>query len=159
MARLIQQYVPAAKVELLNFFKLIVFNYLFANGDAHLKNFSLMESSQGDYLLSPAYDLMCTSLHLKDSDICMRDGLFEGDYKEPVFERYGIYTRESFLSFAGKINIPAKLAENVLDEMTAKEDAVREMVNHSFLSKESKSAYYHIFEDRQKRLNKIIKSK
>jgi len=159
MAHLIQQYVPAAKVELLNFFKLVVFNYLFANGDAHLKNFSLMESRQGDYLLSPAYDLMCTALHLNDADICMRDGLFEGDYKEPYFEKYGIHTRESFISFAAKIDIRIKLAEDILDEMTDKEDVVKEMVNRSFLSKNSKSIYYHIFEDRQKRLNKNYKAK
>ncbi|HEY5462054.1 MAG TPA: HipA domain-containing protein [Hanamia sp.] len=154
MAHLIQQYVPAAKVELLNFFKLVVFNYLIANGDAHLKNFSVMESSQGDYLLSPAYDLMNTALHLNDADICMRDGLFEGDYKEPVFEKYGIYTRQSFLSFATRIDIPVKLAENILDEMTGKEDAVKEMVSRSFLSDDSKVTYYRIFDDRQKRLNK-----
>jgi len=152
MAHLIQQYVPAAKVELLNFFKLVVFNYLVANGDAHLKNFSVMESIQGDYLLSPAYDLMCTALHLNDEDICMRDGLFEGDYKEPVFTKYGIYTRQSFLSFAARMDIPIKLAENILDEMIGKEDAVKEMVSRSFLSDDSKATYYSIFEDRQKRL-------
>lgn len=154
MAYLIQQYVPAAKVELINFFKLIVFNYLIGNGDAHMKNFSLMESSQGDYLLSPAYDLMNTLLHLNDSDICMRDGLFEGDYKEPDFEKHGIYTRESFISLAAKMDIPIKFAENILDEMTGKEDMVRKMVNRSFLSSDSKVTYYHIFKERQKRLNK-----
>jgi len=159
MAHLIQQYVPAAKVELMNFFKLIVFNYLIANGDAHLKNFSLMESSQGDYLLSPAYDLMCTSLHLNDMDICMKGGLFEGDYKEPAFEKYGIYTRESFISFADKMEIPIKLAENILDEMSGKEMPVKEMVNRSFLSTAGKVAYYRIFEERQKRLRKDYPAK
>lgn len=159
MAHLIQQYVPAAKVELLNFFKLVVFNYLIANGDAHLKNFSLMESSQGDYLLSPAYDLMNTALHLNDANICMRDGLFEGDYKEPFFEKYGIYTRESFISFAAQIDIPIKLAEDILDEMTGKEDEVKEMVSRSFLSTTGKEAYYRIFDDRRKRLSKNYNAK
>lgn len=93
IAKLIQQYLPAAKVELVNFFKLVVFNYLIANGDSHFKNFSVMESDQGDYLLSPAYDLMCTSLHLDEADICMRDGPFNGDYEEPAFMKTGMYTR------------------------------------------------------------------
>ena len=159
MAHLIQQYVPAAKVELLNFFKLVVFNYLIANGDSHLKNFSLMESSQGDYLLSPAYDLMCTALHLNDEDICMRDGLFKGDYKEAAFEKYGIYTRESFISFAAKMEIPIELAKNILDEMSSKEMTVKEMVNRSFLSNAGKVAYYRIFEERQKRLCKDYPAK
>lgn len=159
MAHLILQYVPAAKVELLNFFKLVVFNYLIANGDAHLKNFSLMESSHGDYLLSPAYDLMNTALHLNDANICMGDGLFEGDYKEPAFEKYGIYTRESFISFAAQIDIPIKLAEDILDEITGKEDVVKEMVNRSFLSTSGKEAYYCIFDDRRKRLSKNYSAK
>ncbi len=79
----------------------------------------------------------------------MRDGLFVGDNKEPAFEKYGIYTRESFVSFAAQIDIPIMLAEDILDEMTGKENAVKEMVSRSFLSKNSKSVYYHIFEDKQ----------
>ena len=41
----------------------MVFNYVFSNGNAHLKNFSLFESEFGDYILAPAYDVLCTSLH------------------------------------------------------------------------------------------------
>jgi len=52
---LIQKFVPAWRVEIEKYFSLVVFNFLFSNGDAHLKNFSLLESSKGDYLLSPAY--------------------------------------------------------------------------------------------------------
>ncbi|MDR1172900.1 MAG: HipA domain-containing protein, partial [Bacteroidales bacterium] len=51
---LIKKYAPAWRVEMEKYFALVVFNYLFSNGDAHLKNFSLLESSGGDYLLSPA---------------------------------------------------------------------------------------------------------
>lgn len=152
IAKLIQQYVPAAKVELLNFFRIVVFNYLIANGDAHLKNFSVMESDQGDYLLSPVYDLMCTALHLDDSDICMRDGLYEGDYKEPAYEKAGMYTRDSFISFASKMDIPVKLAESILNEITGKEQAVFEMLSRSFLSKAGISAYRESFSERQQRL-------
>ena len=33
-----------------------------------LKNFSLLENSQGDFLLSPAYDLINSRIHVDDSD-------------------------------------------------------------------------------------------
>lgn len=46
----------------------VVFNYLFGNGDAHLKNFSLQATSGGDYVLTPAYDLLHTSIHIDDGD-------------------------------------------------------------------------------------------
>ncbi len=152
MAELIKRYVPAAKVELVNFFRIVVFNYLIANGDAHLKNFSVMESEQGDYLLSPAYDLLCTALHLNDSDICMHEGLYEGDYNEPAYQQKGIYSRESFISFALKMDIPVKLAESILREMTEKEVAVFDMLDRSFLSDEGKVAYRKSFTERQRRL-------
>ena len=64
--QLIKKFVPAWRIEIEKYFSLIVFNYLFSNGDAHLKNFSLLESSSGDYLLSPAYDLVNTKLHVDD---------------------------------------------------------------------------------------------
>jgi serine/threonine-protein kinase HipA len=152
MAELIKRYVPAAKVELVNFFRIVVFNYLIANGDAHLKNFSVMESGHGDYVLSPAYDLLCTALHLNDSDICMHGGLYEGDYNEPAYQERGIYTRESFISFALKMEMPVKLAETILNDMTVKETAVFGMLDRSFLSEEGKAAYRKSFIQRQGRL-------
>ncbi|MBK9506846.1 MAG: HipA domain-containing protein [Bacteroidetes bacterium] len=65
--RLIQKFVPAWRIEIEKYYSLVVFNFLFSNGDAHLKNFSLLESSSGDYLLSPAYDLLNTNLHVDDT--------------------------------------------------------------------------------------------
>ena len=51
---LIRRYLPAWKVETLKFFDLIIFNFLICNGDAHLKNFSVLETESGDFRLSPA---------------------------------------------------------------------------------------------------------
>ncbi|SFH31850.1 serine/threonine-protein kinase HipA [Pontibacter chinhatensis] len=64
IAGIIKATVPAFRVELEKLFSLIVFNYLFSNGDAHLKNFSLIDTAYCDYVLSPAYDLICTRLHV-----------------------------------------------------------------------------------------------
>ena len=63
--------VQISLVEIEKYFSLVVFNFLFSNGDAHLKNYSLLESSIGDYLLSPAYDLINTKLHVDDSDFAL----------------------------------------------------------------------------------------
>lgn len=43
-AALLKANVSAWQVPMRRFFALIVFNYLFANGDAHLKNFSLQQT-------------------------------------------------------------------------------------------------------------------
>jgi len=48
----------------------LIFNYLISNGDAHLKNFSVIDYEQnGIYQLAPAYDLLCTKLHIDDGDL------------------------------------------------------------------------------------------
>lgn len=51
-------YLPIYALESLRLFKLVMFNYLFSNEDAHLKNFSVIETGMGDFRLSPAYDLL-----------------------------------------------------------------------------------------------------
>lgn len=52
MADIIKQYVSASSVEVLKFFRLVIFNFLFSNGDAHAKNFSLLETPSGDFILA-----------------------------------------------------------------------------------------------------------
>ncbi len=52
--QLMQNYLPTYKIEAPKLLKILVFNYLFSNGDAHYKNFSLLETPMGDYRLSPA---------------------------------------------------------------------------------------------------------
>ncbi|RYE53847.1 MAG: type II toxin-antitoxin system HipA family toxin [Sphingobacteriales bacterium] len=152
IARLILKYVPAAKVELINFFRIVVFNYLFSNGDAHLKNFSLMESSQGDYLLAPAYDLLCTSLHIADADLALHGGLYNGDIDEQTFTEYGFYTGRSLLMFAGKMELPLVIAEKIINESMKLIIPATEMINRSFLSAGAREKYQEIIKDRYRRL-------
>jgi serine/threonine-protein kinase HipA len=85
MAELVQTYIPAAMVELEKLFSLILFNYLICNGDAHLKNYGVLETKQGDYILSPAYDLINTSLHVDDTAMALNDGLFKDEYSHRKF--------------------------------------------------------------------------
>jgi len=151
IALLINKYVPAAKVEMINFFRILIFNYLFANGDAHLKNFSLMESDQGDYILAPAYDLLCTSLHINDQDLALHDGLYEGDYKESSYQHFGYYTRNSFLVFAEKIGIKKTIAEKIIESSIQLIEPAKDLVEQSFLSKTSREKYVEILEERQRR--------
>ena len=51
-AGIIRKYVKAAPVEILKFFRIVVFNYLTLNDDAHLKNFSLINRGDGEYHLA-----------------------------------------------------------------------------------------------------------
>lgn len=44
IADIIKKYIPAWRIELVKYFDLILFNFVFANGDAHIKNFSVVQS-------------------------------------------------------------------------------------------------------------------
>ena len=75
-------------VDMERFFELVVFNYIYANGDDHLKNFSVIRQG-GDYRLAPAYDLLNTSLHVRGEDFGLDGGLSPDMEKSDVMERTG----------------------------------------------------------------------
>jgi serine/threonine-protein kinase HipA len=148
IATQIRRHVAAAPVAMLEFFRLLVFNYLIANGDAHLKNFSLMETEDGDFMLSPAYDLLCTALHIDDAPLALNGGLYEGDFNEKAYLNFGTYTRTSFVVFAEMIGINPSLAGKVVDEFMQGTFKAMALVERSFLSDDAKKKYIEILGDR-----------
>ena len=76
-----------------------MFNFITLNDDAHLKNFSLINLG-GEYRLTPAYDLMNTSLHLYEPRIFALD---KGLFKEGMsFSDVRSVGRADFIEFAKK---------------------------------------------------------
>lgn len=61
-ATAIKRHSVRPRIDLDRFFRLILFNFVIGNADAHLKNFSLLERPEG-LRLSPAYDLVNTLLY------------------------------------------------------------------------------------------------
>lgn len=138
---LIQKYVPAWRVEIEKYFSLVVFNFLFSNGDAHLKNFSLLESTKGDYLLSPAYDLVNTKLHVDDSDFALDKGLFEDGFKSEQFQKSGHPSKSDFIEFAKRIGVAESRVDKLIYPFLEKQPFMETLVNRSFLSDANKRGY------------------
>jgi len=146
LGRLLKSCCKAHIVELEKLFKLITFNYVFSNGDAHLKNFSLHESPYGDYVLTPAYDLICTSLHFPfESRMALE--MFD-DFESKTFNDNGFYGREDFLMLAEMYKIQPRRACRILYNYTVNKSAVLNLIGRSFLSENAKSDYTKRFEDR-----------
>ncbi len=153
IANTIDTYLPTSIVSKENLFQLVVFNYLFSNGDAHLKNFSVIDYLQdGFYQLAPAYDLLCTRLHIADSDFALEDALYNGDYLHPSFSHYGFHAYQDFYDFGLKMNLHPIRIQHFLNNFTSKTTAVKDLVARSFLSKELKALYIKLYEDKLKRL-------
>lgn len=60
--KVIQQYSTQSGLDSIKFFETIVFCFISGNADMHLKNFSMLERNDGQFSLSPAYDLVSTYL-------------------------------------------------------------------------------------------------
>ncbi|MBK8703494.1 MAG: HipA domain-containing protein [Saprospiraceae bacterium] len=138
---LVQKYVPAWRVEIEKFFSLVVFNFLFSNGDAHLKNFSLLESTRGDYLLSPAYDLINTRLHVDDSDFALDKGLFADGFKSEQYKKSGHPSEADFIEFARRIGVMKSRIDKLLKPFLEKQPYMEALVSRSFLSEPNKKGY------------------
>ena len=143
--QIMQQYVPAYTVEASKLFKLILFNYLFSNGDAHLKNFSLMETSDGDFVLSPAYDLLNTEMHQAEIDFALQGGLYpKSQYQGKILNQF---------QQLGKLaHIPDKMVERLLAQMLTNSEEVERLIRNSFLDEGAKKDYYQAYQGRLKRL-------
>jgi len=149
---LISKHVLAAPVEILKFFRIIVFNYLISNDDAHLKNFSIIEREKGDYLLSPAYDLINTFMHLGQPRIFALDnGLFKEGMKLNDTQMVG---RADFLDFAGRLGLNGKVANRELDRFCDDYKELTELIERSFLSDNLKRNYELSFKYRRNTIKK-----
>ena len=146
--QLIQAYLPAYKAEAPKLLKLLVFNYLFSNGDAHFKNFSLLETPMGDYRLSPAYDLLNSRIHIDDKDFALDDGLLP---KNLAQGKVSI----QFAKLAEKAGISEKVFNKILVLMLSKSDLVEKMVSASFLNETTKKNYWQCYQGRVKQLVKV----
>ena len=67
IAKLIKKHSSAPMLDVINFWEIVVFSWLTGNADMHLKNFSLFKPTE-NYMLTPAYDLLSTSIVMPEDD-------------------------------------------------------------------------------------------
>ena len=156
IASLIRENVSAADVAVEVFFRIVLFNYLVCNGDAHAKNFSLHNSVENPdvYNLTPAYDLLNTSLHIPFEQSRTALDLFkdEDDLKTPFYEANGFYGTPDFMEFAKRIGVVEKRAARFIKQAIEAVPAMEEMLDKSFLSEQGKLKYKESIRDRAKAL-------
>jgi len=152
---LIKRYVPAWRIEIEKYFTLVLFNYLISNGDAHLKNFALLENSSGDYLLSPAYDLINTRIHVDDSDFALNRGLFKDESRSEAYNKSGHASFADFEEFGKRIGVSESRVRKLSTPFLEKQPLVETLIRRSFLNDKCKRAYLLHYHTRLNRLNII----
>jgi len=149
-AEIIGRCSSAPSIEILKFFRIVVFNYLILNDDAHLKNFSLINRGDGEYHLAPAYDLINTSLHLYEPRIFALDkGLFREGMQ---LSDTRTVTRGDFEEFGRRIGLAPRLVKRELDTFATEQPLAKELINRSFLSDKLKRFYWQSYNYRRKTL-------
>lgn len=152
LAELIQRYIPAWRIEIEKFFKVVLFNFLFSNGDAHLKNFSVLETSRGDFRLAPAYDLLNTHLHVDDSDFALSRGLFREGDKSDFLKFNGKANGRSFEEFGKRIGVNEKRVVEILTQFAIPYPLTEQLIEASFLLPDTKKTYLAEYRQRRNRL-------
>jgi serine/threonine-protein kinase HipA len=155
MSLLIDKYFPAAIVAKEQFFRMVVFNYLFSNGDAHLEKFALLDCDHnGDGRLAPAFDLINTALHGDNGDLALLGGLYDRDFEKLSFKALGYYGYDDFFQFGMKMGIVSFRVKRFMDQLLGSKQEVLDMIGRSFLSSDLKAEYARLYEDRHARLSR-----
>jgi serine/threonine-protein kinase HipA len=107
-AKLVNRYASAPGLEAAKLFRLMVFVWWTGNGDMHLKNFSLLRAEDGNYRLSPAYDLLSTRLVIPDDLLALA---VDGNKKN--------VTRRQWMTYADHCKVTPRTAARILSEIAA----------------------------------------
>lgn len=89
----------------------LAFAYLTGNGDAHAKNFSVLQDLTGEWKTSPAYDVPSSSVY-GDTTMALSIGGRTG----------GDFGSEHFTGLGEKLGIPGRAVQHVLADLTARAD-------------------------------------
>ena len=142
VAKLIARYSAVPKLDLTNFYELLIFCWLTGNNDMHLKNFSLY-CPEDKHILSPAYDLVNAAL------------VNPKDKEELALTLNGKKSNSKlrdFIQAAEKAGLPDKFILQTVERFNKLLPLWQQTISRSFLSDEHKQAYCDMLQERLLRL-------
>jgi serine/threonine-protein kinase HipA len=132
--------VPGLDVQLL--FERALLHFLMGNGDAHLKNFSMLETDDGGLRLSPAYDIVCSKAVIPK----------ETDYALTLNGKSNKIKRQDFERFCNVLKIEPIYVSRTFERFKQGYPMMLEEVQHSRLSAELKGEVREVVEERHHRI-------
>ena len=129
--------VPGLDAQL--FYERVLLSFLIGDGDAHLKNFSVIYSETGAIRLAPAYDIVCSKLVIPT----------EEDFALTLNGKKNNITGSDFASFISYLGIPEKAVKN---KFLDKKDMFSQKIARSELTSKEKESMLIIIEDRFQRI-------
>lgn len=144
VVRVVETHCTFPAIENIRLFRLILFSFLVGNEDLHLKNFSLI-GRDGCILLSPAYDLVNTTLVLPHTP---------EEMALPLKGKKKGFRKNIFISYLAKerLRLNDKVIEQELARFFSAQIKWKDLIDKSFLSPERKSRYWEIVQERSERI-------
>lgn len=130
-------------LDVVNFWELVLFSFITGNADMHLKNFSLLEQPVLGMTLSPAYDLVNTTLVNPADDEEM--ALTINGKKKKI-------KLQDFVAAMDTLKVDEKQQRNIFRKMEKSMPKWLDLIDKSFLSDVYKEKYKSLI---QERLNRI----
>lgn len=139
----ILKYSKRPYLDLIDFLERVIFCFLIGNGDMHLKNWSLV-SIDGNYQLSPCYDLISSKLYLPYED-------------ESALTINGKRNKLQFSDFAGLaayLKIEERSFNNIIDKMKNSKAAILKILDEDPIGFTRTGQLREIILERYKRLGR-----
>lgn len=142
VGKIIRQYATNSGLDVIKYFRLVLFSFLTGNNDMHLKNFSLMHMDKG-ILFSPAYDLLNVNLIYPEDQEDL--ALTLGGRKRKV-------KRADFDHLATSLGIAEIVRDNIYKDFIKQTDKLNDWISRSFLTDDYKEEYARIVANKIKQI-------
>lgn len=145
--KIVSKYSVNSGLDLAEMFFRIIFSFAVGNSDMHLKNFSLIETSQQseEYVLSAAYDMLSTNVVIPEDTEQL--ALTTNGKKHNLH-------RKDFLILAETIGINPKSAEKIIDKIVKMIPEYIEMCKASYMPDDMKDSLEKLMTERIEALRK-----
>ena len=142
LAETIKKYSSAPMLDVQRFWELVLFSWMTGNSDMHCKNFSLIDAGNGEYVLSPAYDLLAVLLadpaDTEEMAMSFSVGGKKSGFDMTAFVESGITVSRS---------------EKMIEQMKTHLPKWKELISQSFLPEKMKLDYYSLLDKRSRALD------
>ena len=140
VGKAVNEYSSNTLLDVVRLFEVVVFSFITANNDMHLKNFSMILQGE-NWIFSPAYDLLNVQLHLPEDK--EETALTIGGKKNRL-------TKADFINLGFKFGLSARQIENIFKRFIKEEEKMLRLIEISFLDKQNKNIYKDLLDCRLK---------
>lgn len=145
VAKAVERYCTFPLPQKQDLFRRTIVVFLTGNEDHHVKNFSVLTTPDGLRQLAPAYDMVASTIALRDP---------REELALPLRGKKSRITRADLVDYyaAERLGLRAPAVDRVLAEVAAAQPAWDDLLARSFLSDDMKGRYADVLADRRARL-------